>query len=270
MTHDTQPRHITQTDMMDPVRAQAMQATLGDTASLGTGSALPPFYHQLYFWMPLPAEQLGRDGHPARGQGVIPDLGLPRRMWAGGRLSFLRPLVLGQEAMCTTTCLSAQHKTGRSGPLGLVTLGFEITQGGHTCLREERDLIYREDADPTAPKSTPPQAPQQADSRTDLGFTTTQLFRYSALTFNGHRIHYDLDYAKNVEGYDGLVVHGPLLAQHLMLKATAELGPLAAFEFRATAPLMDWETATACRTGTSLWIEGPDGRLCMQASAQPA
>jgi 3-methylfumaryl-CoA hydratase len=264
---DTQ---ITQTDRMDPARAQAMQATLGQMPTLEAGDALPPFFHQLYFWTPLPPDRLGRDGHPARGEGVIPDLGLPRRMWAGGRLEFLRPIRAGLEATCTTTRLSASHKTGRSGALGLVTLGFEIHQDGALCLREERDLIYREEADPNAPKHTPPSAPETSETRAPLAFTTTQLFRYSALTFNGHRIHYDLDYAKGVEGYDGLVVHGPLLAQYLMLKATHELGPLARFEFRATAPLMDWETAAACRKGKSLWIEGPDGRLCMDATAIPA
>ncbi len=267
---ETQPDQITQSDRMDPARAQAMQATLGAEPSLDAGDPLPPFFHQLYFWTPLPPDRLGRDGHPARGQGVIPDLGLPRRMWAGGRLEFLRPLVLGREAHCTTTRLSAQRKTGRSGALGLVTLGFEIEQEGTLCIREERDLIYREEADPEAPERTPPEAPEDAETRTPLAFTTTQLFRYSALTFNGHRIHYDLDYAKGVEGYDGLVVHGPLLAQHLMLKATEELGPLARFDFRATAPLMDWETATACRRSDQLWIEGPDRRLRMTATATPA
>ena len=262
MTAETQPNQITQTDAMDPARAQAMQATLGQVPTLDAGAALPPFYHQLYFWTPLPPEQLGRDGHPARGQGVIPDLGLPRRMWAGGRVSFDTPLILGMQADCTTTRLSAAQKTGRSGALGLVTLGLEITQNGRICLREERNLIYREEADPNAPRPTPPVAEKDAESHTPLTFTTTQLVRYSALTFNGHRIHYDLDYATRIEGYDGLVVHGPLLAQHLINKATEELGPLAQFDFRATAPLMDWEPATACRAGNDLWIEGPDRRLC--------
>lgn len=267
---DTAPPQITQTDQMDPARAQAMQATLGATPSLALGDALPAFFHQLYFWTPLPADRLGRDGHPARGEGVIPDLGLPRRMWAGGRLEFLHPLTLGEPATCTTTRLSVAQKSGRSGRLGLVTLGFEITQNGTVCLREERDLIYREEAGKAAPKRVPPQAPEHAQTRTPLHFTTTQLFRYSALTFNGHRIHYDLHYAKGVEGYDGLVVHGPLLAQHLILKATEELGPLSHFTFRATAPLMDWEDAAACRSGHEMWIEGPQGRLCMQATATPA
>ncbi len=133
------------------------------------------------------------------------------------------------------------------------------------CLTDERDLIYREDADPDAPLPTYPKAPAEAESERGLSFDTTILFRYSALTFNGHRIHYDLEYATGVEGYSGLVVHGPLQAQHLIIMATDELGPLKEFRFRATAPLMHFETATACRQGNRLWIRGPDGRMCIEA-----
>ncbi len=259
-----------QTDKMDPARAEALCATLGVAGHFKTGDPLPPFFHQIFFWTALPAEQLGRDGHPARGHGVVPDLGLPRRMWAGGRLTFERPLVAGVEATCGTTCLSVQRKSGRSGPLGLVTLGLTYRQNGDVCVREERDLIYRAEADPNAPKPTYATIDRTARHRHPLSFSTTQLFRYSALTFNGHRIHYDLDYATDVEGYAGLVVHGPLLAQNLMLLATQKLGPLRAFEFRATAPLMHFETAEACLDGTDLWVQGPDGRQCMKATATPA
>lgn len=267
MTDDSNPS-MRQTDVLDPARAQAMQATLGYTPSLQDGNPLPPFFHQLYFWTPYPPSHLGRDGHPARGQGVIPDLGLPRRMWAGGRLSFFDPLRIGETAECRTTLISAERKTGRSGALGLVQIKLDFVQKGKLCLSEERDLIYREEADLNAPRPVPPQAPTGADEEVPLSFDTTQLFRYSALTFNGHRIHYDLDYATGVEGYAGLVVHGPLLAQHLILLATAEFGRLRRFRFRATAPLMHFETATACRAGTALWIRGPDGRQCMEATVE--
>lgn len=259
-----------QTDILDPCRAQALQATLGDTPDLATGDPLPPFFHQLYFWTPLPPSQLGRDGHPARGQGVIPDLGLPRRMWAGGRMTFHAPLKLGESTECITTLKKSQSKQGRSGALGLVTISLQYLQRGTLCLHEQRDLIYREDPDPSAPKPTPPTAPTKAEEERTLRFDSTTLFRYSALTFNGHRIHYDLEYAQQIEGYAGLVVHGPLLAQHLILMAEAALGPLASFQFRATSPLMHFETATACRDGTKLWIRGPNGQMCMQAEATPA
>ena len=166
-----------------------------------------------------------------------------------------------------TICESSTRKEGRTGPLGFVTLRHEIWQGDQLCVTEGQDLVYREDAAVDALKPTVPKAPNDEEAAERHEFSSTLLFRYSALTFNGHRIHYDLDYAREVEGYAGLVVHGPLLAQLLMLKATAELGPLETFQFRATAPLMHDETATLCRKGRALWVRGPDGRLCMTASA---
>lgn len=253
-------------DMIDPARAAAFHAALGQDGGIEAGDALPPFFHQLYFWEPEPPRALGRDGHPKVG-GLIPEMGLPRRMWAGGRLRFERPVIAGRLAEKRTICESHTRKEGRTGPLGFVTLRHDIWQDGALCLTEWQDLVYRQDHDKTAPRPTPPAARDDAETTEDVSFDATLLFRYSALTFNGHRIHYDLDYARDVEGYAGLVVHGPLLAQLLMLKATAELGPLASFSFRATAPLMHFETATLCRNGRDLWVAGPDGRQCMVAVA---
>jgi 3-methylfumaryl-CoA hydratase len=261
------PDQTSQSDVMDPARAAALQVALGQGATLGAGDPLPPFFHQLYFWEPQPPAALGRDGHPKVG-GLIPDLGLPRRMWAGGRLQFHPAgLKAGSEAVKTSTCESRTRKEGRTGPLGFVTLRHDIHQNGALCLTEWQDLVYREDPAADAPKPVPPMARVDEESCIEVGFSSTLLFRYSALTFNGHRIHYDLEYARQVEGYDGLVVHGPLLAQKLMLMAQAELGPLDTFEFRATAPLMHFETAQFCRKGRDLWVRGPDGRQCMQAKA---
>lgn len=243
-----------------------MQVALGQAPSLKAGDALPPFFHQLYFWTPVPPAQLGRDGHPRVG-GLIPDMGLPRRMWAGGRLAFDAPLRLGAPATRVSVCEAATRKAGRTGPLAFITLRHELVQDGVTCVTEWQDLVYREDPDPSAPRPVPPVAPVDEEAAEQRTFDATLLFRYSALTFNGHRIHYDQPYARSVEGYDGLVVHGPLLAQHLMLMAEAALGPLEHFEFRATAPLMHSETATFCRKGRAFWVRGPDGRLCMTATA---
>ncbi len=257
-----------QSDVIDPARANAFRVALGEGADFEVGSALPPFFHQLYFWSPQPPAGLGRDGHPkVGGGGLIPDMGLPRRMWAGGRLAFAAPLLAGHAAEKRSTLEKAVRKDGRTGPLAFVTLKHEIWQGGQLCVTEWQDLVYREDPDAGAPR---PEAPVARVDETDLrevSFTSTLLFRYSALTFNGHRIHYDLDYARDVEGYDGLVVHGPLLAQHLMLFATELMGPLAEFSFRASSPLMHYETATLCRNGNDLWVRGPDGRQCMTATA---
>ncbi|WP_137701169.1 acyl dehydratase [Marimonas lutisalis] len=256
-----------QSDRIDPARANAMQAILNNQSLFEAGDALPPFFHQLYFWEPRPPEELGRDGHPRTGVGLIPDMGLPRRMWAGGRLAFRAPLIAGRPAEKSSTVESATRKDGRTGPLAFVTLRHDIHQGDNLCITEWQDLVYREDPSPDQPQPKPPLAPTDEESRQTESFDTTRLFRYSALTFNGHRIHYDLDYARDVEGYAGLIVHGPLLAQLLMLMATEELGPLTAFSFRATSPLMHFETATLCRKGHRLWVRGPDGRQCMQAEA---
>lgn len=260
------PETQTQSDVLDPGRAQAMQVVLGHQPSLKAGDDLPPFFHQLYFWTPLPAAELGRDGHPKVG-GLIPDMGLPRRMWAGGRLQFKSPLRLGVEALRVSQCEAATRKEGRTGPLAFVTLRHEVWQSGSLCLTEWQDLVYREDPDLSVPRPVPPDARSDEEAAEVVRFDATTLFRYSALTFNGHRIHYDQPYAREVEGYDGLVVHGPLLAQHLMLMAERALGSLSTFAFRATSPLMHHEQATLCRKGREFWVRGPDGRQCMLASA---
>lgn len=255
-----------QIDVMDPARGAALQTALGVTADIVDGSELPPFFHQIYFWTPHPPAKLGRDGHPQAG-GLIPDMGFPRRMWAGGRLTFDAPLIAGRAAARHSVVEKATHKSGRSGPLGFVNLRHEFRQGDTICISEWQDLVYRQDPSPDAPKPVPPQARTDETDRRDVTFNSTLLFRYSALTFNGHRIHYDLDYARDVEGYDGLVVHGPLLAQHLTLMARELMGSLAEFSFRASSPLMHFETATLCRNGPDLWVRGPDGRQCMSAVA---
>jgi 3-methylfumaryl-CoA hydratase len=249
-------------DHLDPARISAL------AASLGLPSDKPrPFWHQVYFWDARPPEALGLDGHPKTGE-LIPDMGLPRRMWAGGRLQFHAAPSLGGMATKETILLNADRKHGRTGPLGLVTLRHQIHQNGRLLVTEEQDLIYRE-AD--APSGAPPQAAKDETTSKLHSFTTTELFRYSALTFNGHRIHYDRDYAQDVEGYNGLVVHGPLLAQYLMLIAEDLMGNLSHFEFRATSPLMNHQSVAFCAKplgdGLALWARAEDGRQCMTATA---
>lgn len=254
------------TDLIDPARIAALNVTLGlsDTEP-------HPFAQQVFFWDAQPGHALGQDGHPKLG-GLIPDLGLPRRMWAGGSLIFHAQLQPGIEATRRTRLLGAERKQGRSGALGVVTLHHEITQDGSCIVEDTQNLIYREAADPKAPQPQPAPAPTDETLSETRNFTTTQLFRYSALTFNGHRIHYDRDYAREAEGYPGLVVHGPLLAQYLMLMAERHFGQLSQFSFRATAPLFDFESATFCAKpspeGLDMWVRAEDGRLCMTASAQ--
>lgn len=261
--HDQPTRSQTQSDPFDLSRAQALQATLGDTPSLQTGDPLPPFAHHIYFWDPQPPANLGRDGHPATGS-FIPDLGLPKRMWAAGRLIFHRPLLAGVKAERISTIEGVTRKQGRSGPLGFVTIRHDIKQRGTLALSEWQDLVYRADG----AQSSPPDAPTDETHSEEVRFDSTTLFRYSALTFNGHRIHYDEAYARQVEGYNGLVVHGPLLAHLLMGLAQQHLEILTHFSYRATAPLMHHEPATLCWKGGSAWVRGPDNRQCMLAQAR--
>ena len=263
-------KHVaeSQSDILDPARAAAFQVALGWAADIVHGTPLPPFFHQLYFWSPLTPDSLGRDGHPSVGtDNLIPDLGLPRRMWAGGRLEFNTHLIAGMSAEKTSVVEQVTHKTGQTGPLAFVTLRHDIRQKGELCVSEWQDLVYRGDWDANAPRPTPLKARQDESEASEVVFSTTLLFRYSALTFNGHRIHYDQDYAQDIEGYDGLVVHGPLLAQLLMLMAQDLIGPLGKFTFRAASPLVHSETGYLCRNQGDLWVRGPDGRLIMGATA---
>ena len=247
--------------VMDPARAEALFATLGETPK---GPELPPFFHQIYFWEPEPPEQLGRDGHTRIGE-FVPDLGLRRRMWAGGQLTFHAPLLSGVPAEKRMTIEAVKQKTGRTGPLALVSIRHEVIQDDTLRVTEMQDLVYRDEHSSDGPQPVPPTARTDETVCERFDFNTTLLFRYSALTLNGHRIHYDEDYARNVEGYSGLVVHGPLLAQMLMLMAERHLGPLRSFSFRATAPLMHHETAEFCMNGSDMWVRGPDGRQIMRA-----
>jgi len=253
-------------DSLDPTRASALQAALGEVCTINSGSVLPPFYHQLYFWQPSPPAELGHDGHPKIG-GLIPDFGLPRRMWAGGRLEFFAPLYASEAATKTTILHDAKQKQGRTGPLAFVTLKHEIFQNNTLCITEYQDLVYREAATVHELSSEPPQARTDETISEDVRFDSTLLFRYSGLTFNGHRIHFDADYARSVEGYNGLVVHGPLLAHLLMRMADQQLGGLKYFNFRATAPLTLPNPATLCWRDGQLWVRGAKGQLHMRAEA---
>ncbi|MGB0799277.1 MAG: FAS1-like dehydratase domain-containing protein [Planktomarina sp.] len=256
------------TDVMDPARAQALMATLGVDQAFTAGDPIPSFAHYLYFWEALIPDQLGRDSHPKIGD-FIPDLGLPRRMWAGGTLDFEAPLLAGELATKTSVVQNTVRKEGRSGPLVLVTLTHTVEQTGRACIREQQDIVYLPDRDPDTPHPSYPLATTRATHTQAVTFDTTTLFRYSALTFNGHRIHYDLEYCQQVEGYAGLVVHGPLLAQMVMLFWEQINGrKLRHFTFRMTAPLMHFERATLCLNGSDVWVEGPDRRLCLVGSAR--
>jgi len=248
----------TLTCALDPARAQALQATLGETPSIESGDTLPPFAHHIYFWDPQTPFNLGDDGHAATG-GFIPDFGLPRRMWAAGRLVQHQPLKAGIKAIKTSKVEAVTRKQGKTGDLAFVRIRHDIKQRHALAMTEWQELVYRP---ANAPSAAPQAAPTVSDHSTPLSFTPTQLFRYSALTFNGHRIHYDADYARDVEGYGGLVVHGPLLAHLMMQLATQLHGPFNAFSYRGASPLLAHETATLCAKDGQFWVRAGDGRLC--------
>ena len=249
-------------DRIDPARAEALCATLGDGRRVGVGDALPPLSHFAFFWTPVTEDHIGHDGHEKLG-GLIPDLGLPVRMWAGGRFTFHGPLRAGVAAEKTSTLLGVTRKEGKSGKLAFVTLRHELRQRNAPVLTEEQDIVYRE---PGALSGTPPVETGEADERRALRVSEVTLFRYSAVTFNGHRIHYDPDYCRD-EGYPGLVVHGPLLATRLAGFAEEHLGGLRSFSFRATSPLFLGDVAWLCRAGGRYWVEGPGRKICMVADA---
>lgn len=252
---------------------KAMSATLDLECSPQPGEPLPPGWQWLFFNPTVRRSGLGADGHPQRG-GFLPPIELPRRMWAGSRIRYLADLPVGAMATRRSRILKIENKVGKRGVLWFVTVEHTIRCEGVACTSEEQDIVYRE-APPPATTTAPPQrhdgVPQWGRS---FAPDTTLLFRYSALTFNGHRIHYDPAYARDEEGYPDLVVHGPLTATLLQQLALEHGGgrPLAGFEFRGVTPLFVGRAfqleARQLDDGTlSLWARGPDGELAMSATA---
>jgi 3-methylfumaryl-CoA hydratase len=260
-------------DLIAAFPANALAATLDRDETYDVGDRLPPIWHWLHF---LPIHKLkhsGYDGHAALGS-FLPPVPLPRRMWAGSRLSFVAPLKIGQALRKRSTVKSVAHKSGRSGDLVFVTVLHEVFEETALCLSEEQDIVYR--AKPTAQSKTPPPRPATALSAFSRTITPDPvlLFRYSALTFNGHRIHYDAPFCVQSEGYGGLVVHGPLLATLMLDLLRRELpdAQVSVFEFRALAPVFDTDEFSVHgnlnNDGTAhLWIRRADGALAMDGRA---
>ena len=248
------------TDVLEPARSNALLAALGEAGGLQAGAPLPLLHHWLYFWNVVAPAGLGEDGHPAKG-GFLPPVPLPRRMWAGGRLTFHQPLHLGDAVTKTSTILKVEAKSGKSGNLVFVTVQHELAGPHGLAITEEQDLVYREAA---AAGSIPaPEAGHAAPDtawRQDIDPDTVLLFRYSALTMNGHRIHYDLPYAQDEEAYPALVVHGPLMATLLAGLAARNLGaPLRTFSFRGQSPAFAGLPLHVCgepdADGASVWTQ---------------
>ena len=264
---------------MAPVRA--LSATLDrDDPSPKPGTRLPELWHWLYFLPHHRQSEIGEDGHARRG-GFLPPVPLPRRMWAGGRLEWVagNPLRVGDAVRRVSTIASVKHKTGRTGELVFVLVRHELHNTHGLALTEVHDIVYRAAAAPDEVAPPPTPAPQDAAFSRSIVPDDVLLFRYSALTFNGHRIHYDRRYVTEVEGYPGLIVHGPLIATLLvdLLRREKPEATLSRFEFRAVRPTFDIApfklhgrpdlAANADGKTFSLWGEDADGWLTMQATA---
>lgn len=282
------------TDDLSVRQARLMCATLGLAQDrIDVGMPLPPLWHWIYFLEGLPPSALGPDGHPARG-GFLPPVPLPNRMWAGGDIEFHGDLPLGVTTEKHSRIESVDHKRGRSGELVFVTVRHDLMHQGRVALTERHHIVYRERvagrsggqtrdvAGAVAGASSSASASASADAP-DLPVATaigqpfvpdsTLLFRYSALTFNGHRIHYDADYCRDVEGYAAPVVHGPLIATRLAAHALETGGrALKRFHFRGLRPAVLGQPllphAGPCEDGgLVLWMTLPGGAVAMRAHA---
>jgi 3-methylfumaryl-CoA hydratase len=268
-------RTETASDRATSAPLRALGATLDrDDAPPRDGDPVPPGGHWLYFLPMHRQSEIGPDGHALRGD-FLPPVPLPRRMWAVGRLEFIAPLRVGQSLERTSRIGDVRCKQGRTGPLAFVTVLHEIRADGTPALQERHDIVYRD----TPQRGEVPPLPVAA--ATDEAWSRRMvpddvlLFRYSALTFNVHRIHYDRRYVTEVEGYPGLVVHGPLIATLLLdlLRRKMPQARLKSFDFRAVGPLFDAAPFDVCgrpegNRMVRLWARGPGGALAMDARAE--
>ena len=273
--HSWVGRNETREDAIDARPIALLSATLDrDDPPPRAGDIVPPLWHWLYFLPVYRQSEVGPDGHATRG-GFLPPVPLPRRMWAGSRIEWHRPLTIGATASRHSRIVSVTPKRGQSGELVFVVVRHEISTAAGLALTEEHDIVYRDLAPaqgerrPTAEKPAPAATWTRRIVPDDV-----LLFRYSALTFNSHRIHYDRRYVTEVEGYPGLIVHGPLLATLLvdLLRRQRPEATLSRFEFRALAPLFDTAPFDVCGRPeddgrVALWAQGPDGAPAMRATA---
>jgi 3-methylfumaryl-CoA hydratase len=237
---------------------------------------LPPLWHWLYFLPLHRRSDIGPDGHAKLG-GFLPPVPLPRRMWAGSQFEFHRPLRVGDVLTRVSRIQDVAEKRGRTGPLVFVKVRHEIRCGdeAEVALTEFHDIVYREAAGPDDVAPAPKPAPSDAHWEREWFPDEVLLFRYSALTFNGHRIHYDRRYVTEVERYPGLVVHGPLAATLLLdlLRHQRPDAQVTRYEFRAVRPVFDGRPFFVCGEpqpdgrSVRLWARDHEGWLTMDASA---
>jgi len=270
-------RSETTHDRITAAPVRALTATLDHPAvDAPDGTALPPLWHWLYFLPMHRQSEIGPDGHAKRG-GFLPPVPLPRRMWAGSQFEFRTPVRVGDAVERTSTIDDVSTKTGRTGTLVFVKVRHEVRCNGaaDAALVEFHDIVYREAKQPGDVDPPPMAAPVDAQWGRTITPDDVLLFRYSALTFNGHRIHYDRQYVTQVEGYPGLIVHGPLIATLLMdlLRRELPAADVASFRFKAVRPTFDLNPFSVHgalqpdgRT-VRLWAQDHEGWLTMDATA---
>jgi 3-methylfumaryl-CoA hydratase len=258
-------------ERLDAGQANHMAVTLGRDPVYGPGDALPPAWHWLYFHDLVKASDLGPEGHPRLGL-VMPPIPLARRMWAGGTLVFRSPILLGEVVERRSTIKSITPKEGRTGPLCFVNVEHVLSSGDTVLLVEEQTIVYREMSSETRSRKPASLADDASFSR-EWNLNSTALFRYSALTFNGHRIHYDADYCRSVEGYPNLVIHGPLLATLLLDLCVEEGLSLGRFTYRAISPLfLPGPLSVSGKvegSSVKLWAGSLESVLAMEAKLEP-
>ncbi|MCX7240438.1 MAG: MaoC family dehydratase N-terminal domain-containing protein [Burkholderiales bacterium] len=262
-------------DVVTLAPLRALSATLDRSdAPMDMGDEVPPCWHWLYF-LPLHKQSdLGPDGHAKRG-GFLPPVPLPRRMWAGSQMRFLQAIRAGQNISRTSTIAEVRQKDGRTGPLVFVKVRHDIRAEGQLAIEEFHDIVYRNLPQPGEPAAASQPAPTNASWVREIRPDDVLLFRYSALTFNGHRIHYDRRYVTEVEGYPGLIVHGPLIATLLLdlLRRELPLARVRSFSFKALRPIFDIAPFQVCGRldggkTARLWATSPEGQLAMDAVAE--
>jgi 3-methylfumaryl-CoA hydratase len=265
------------TEASDIVTAQlvkGLRATLfQEIGEPKTGDAAPFTTHWCLAQPVFPMSELGPDGHPARG-GFLPPVPLPRRMWAGGELEFFDALRVSDEAKRTSRISDVTMKTGSTGTLCFVSVAHEVTTSRGLAIRERQDIVYREMSGTSqAPAAKPAAPPPGAQHRESHVSDPVLLFRYSALTFNGHRIHYDRDYVTKVEGYPGLIFHGPLQATFIVELAAKLHGgqPPKKLSYRGLQPLFEGSefsiNANKTDAGMELWVANAEGQPTMKGTA---
>ncbi len=269
--HDRVSRTETAQNRFHADHAERIAALYDQSVAFADGDPLPPLWHWYYFAPTTVQSGLGPDGHPER-TGFMPPISLPRRMWAGGRLVFHKPLRVGETVTRDTEILSIKEKSGKQGDLLFLTLGHRLTGGNGLAVEEEQDIVYRGRSTTKPPASEPGTETPAYDWQDSFLPDPVALFRFSALTFNAHRIHYDLPYATQEEGYPGLVMQGPLTATLLMksFRDHTSAEPRS-FSFRGKAPLYSGGTVTLrgrLDKGSqhALWAEGPGGYTAMTAT----